>query len=366
MYKLIGRCCNKYETQFKSQLFHLCYLIRLEHRRIQRRSSRSIHLGFSVICERSSADIRPTNRTNRIFDLEHKCSAPDILTWSHANCRRALTLDDCDRQMTPTTCFGCPTIRKFSIRRRPVQQSDENSANADKWVWPWSPAPTDVSLMHRRPQHTPYYQSALTQSNRRLGPTLCVFRPKTNQCCTDMVTGHDQWRPRSVPKIGRRKRTTEGERRAFLVVRLFFSFHGNRAHTHDARHTKILAAVFCCFPLLLLFSSFPIALCVIQFLSQISVCSWFFLTIIQRRRLRNVNAACPSSTFVTCSWKLSNWNGVRKPNEPKWNAITGGTDCWNNSDAYNSVPSPPRQTIKSILSVKSSRPSLQRKKNPCA
>lgn len=35
----------------------------------------------------------------------------------------------------------------------------------------------------------------------------------------------------------------------------------------------------------------------------------------------------PSNTFVTCSWKLSNWNGVRKPSEPKWNAITGGTDC---------------------------------------
>lgn len=127
-------------------------------------------------------------------------------------------------------------------------------------------------------------------------------------------------------------------------------------------HTKMLAAVFCCLPLLLLFSSFVIARCVIQFLSHISFCSWFLRTMMQRKRLRSVSAAWPSSTLVTCSWKLSNWNGVRKPNEPKWNAITGGTDCWNNSDAYNSVPSPPKQMIKSILSVKSSRPSLQRNK----
>lgn len=36
----------------------------------------------------------------------------------------------------------------------------------------------------------------------------------------------------------------------------------------------------------------------------------------------------PSKTFVTCSWKLSNSKGVKKPREPKWNAMTGGTDCW--------------------------------------
>lgn len=96
-----------------------------------------------------------------------------------------------------------------------------------------------------------------------------------------------------------------------------------------------------------------------QFFSQLfSFGSSFFRTMMHRKRLRNVKAACPSSTFVTCSWKLSNWNGVKKPNEPKWNAITGGTDCWNNSDAYSNVPSPPKHTIKSMRSVKSSRPSL--------
>ena len=35
----------------------------------------------------------------------------------------------------------------------------------------------------------------------------------------------------------------------------------------------------------------------------------------------------PSNTFVTCSWKLSNSNGVRNPKDPRWNAMTGGTDC---------------------------------------
>ena len=34
------------------------------------------------------------------------------------------------------------------------------------------------------------------------------------------------------------------------------------------------------------------------------------------------------------------------PREPRWKAMTGGTDCWNRDDAYNSVASPPRQTKK--------------------
>lgn len=45
--------------------------------------------------------------------------------------------------------------------------------------------------------------------------------------------------------------------------------------------------------------------------------------------LLKVRAAFPSKTLVTFSSKLSKRNGVKKPNDPKWNAITGGTDCWN-------------------------------------
>lgn len=91
--------------------------------------------------------------------------------------------------------------------------------------------------------------------------------------------------------------------------------------------------------------------------------SWCFRTMMQRKRLRSVSAASPSSTFVTCFWKLSNRNGVKKPSEPKWNAITGGTDSWNSNDAYKSVPSPPRHTIKSMRLVRLSRPSLYERSN---
>lgn len=81
--------------------------------------------------------------------------------------------------------------------------------------------------------------------------------------------------------------------------------------------------------------------------------------ITQRKRLRSVRAAWPSRTLVSCSSKLSKRKGVRKPREPKWKAMTGGTDCWKSSEAYSRVPSPPRQTIKSMRSVRSSRPSLR-------
>lgn len=66
--------------------------------------------------------------------------------------------------------------------------------------------------------------------------------------------------------------------------------------------TKMFALGFSCFPLLLLLS-LVIVFCASRCLSQVS---WFFLTIMQRNRLRRVRAACPSSTLVTCSWKLSN------------------------------------------------------------
>lgn len=143
-------------------------------------------------------------------------------------------------------------------------------------------------------------------------------------------------------------------------IEMFFS-NGTKQtkQTKQKKFTKIFVAGFwvgvpfaASFP--------PIARWANQFFSQLLShgSSWFFRTMIQRKRLRSVRAACPSSTFVTCSWKLSNWKGVKKPSEPKWKAITGGTDCWNNNDAYNRVPSPPKHTIKSIRSVKSSRPSL--------
>ena len=31
--------------------------------------------------------------------------------------------------------------------------------------------------------------------------------------------------------------------------------------------------------------------------------------------------------------------------------MTGGTDCWNRDDAYNSVPSPPRQTERKKIDI---------------
>ena len=96
---------------------------------------------------------------------------------------------------------------------------------------------------------------------------------------------------------------------------------------------------------------------------------WVFFMMIQRSRLLKVKAAwpkniknqflwkkikkivtfwkmekLPSRTCVTCCSKFWNSNGVKNPREPRWKAMTGGTDCWNRDDAYNSVPSPPRQT----------------------
>ena len=47
-----------------------------------------------------------------------------------------------------------------------------------------------------------------------------------------------------------------------------------------------------------------------------------------------------------------NWNGVKKPNEPRANDITGGieyNDDWNNDVKYNNVPSPPNTIIKSMF-----------------
>lgn len=87
-------------------------------------------------------------------------------------------------------------------------------------------------------------------------------------------------------------------------------------------------------------------------------CNSSVLSKFKRRETRKLafefllNENLPSKTFVTWLWKLSNSNGVKNPKEPKWNAITGGTDCWNSRLAYNRVPSPPRHTMKSILSWK--------------
>lgn len=83
---------------------------------------------------------------------------------------------------------------------------------------------------------------------------------------------------------------------------------------------------------------------------------------------------------VTWDWKASNWKGVRKPREPRWKAMTGGTlSCiqqgegqhsqrryhsavgpgrlhtWKSEDAYSRVPSPPRQMMKSTRLEMSSR-----------
>ena len=30
-------------------------------------------------------------------------------------------------------------------------------------------------------------------------------------------------------------------------------------------------------------------------------------------------------------------NGVRKPSDPRWKAMMGGTDCWNKEEAYNTT-----------------------------
>lgn len=58
-------------------------------------------------------------------------------------------------------------------------------------------------------------------------------------------------------------------------------------------------------------------------------------------RLRRTTAAFPSITWATWDSKLSKLNGVRKPREPRWNAMTGGTLPWNSEEAYSRVPSPP-------------------------
>lgn len=80
---------------------------------------------------------------------------------------------------------------------------------------------------------------------------------------------------------------------------------------------------------------------------------------------------------------MSNLKGVRKPREPRWKAMTGGTlsyggreetvmftaakaktlsggtgdrlNTWKSEDAYSKVPSPPRQMIKSTRLEMSSR-----------
>lgn len=156
--------------RLKSRPFHLYCPIRLKHHPNPMPSNRSVHRDFSVSCERSSVDIRPTNRTNRIFDLGHRYLAPDIWMWSHVNYHRAIVPDDYDRRMIPTTYFCSPTKRKFSILHQPARRLDESWANVDRWVWPWWPAPMDVSLMRQPQRHTPYCRLVSIQLIRHPEP----------------------------------------------------------------------------------------------------------------------------------------------------------------------------------------------------
>lgn len=75
------------------------------------------------------------------------------------------------------------------------------------------------------------------------------------------------------------------------------------------------------------------------------------LTIVHFKRVRKRTATLPDITsFKIFSWYLKS-NGVRKPNEPIENDRTGGQLFWNILDAWRSVPSPPKQIIKSIFEM---------------